>query len=269
MKNIESPIAPELTSKSERYGATGRLEASAYRRRVIQSLSVMGLFLSVAAIESWLLGWIAPGSSVLSAGLLTGLTLGLMATIYLTRLGLWNDFGFRRPDRWSDLLRFAPFLVVGLLPLTAGVKAAPLTLAGWVIAGPLIAFYKMVVLGGLLYAFKPLGRWRAAGLAALAFAVFEFGGVLGGGALLATGLLSLMYFFLSFAYGAAWLRTGLIWPLVIANALMTVSAASTQRSVEASNVANSAADMFSGIGVAVLLAAYGAFLLRGTRRNPH
>ena len=220
------------------------------------------LFLVIGTLEIWLLRWLAPGMSVLSSGLVSGATLGAVAVFGLSHFRLWEQLGFRRPGRWRDLLLFAPFVVLGLAPLSAGVQAAPGTLVAWGIAGVLIAFYKMVLLAGLLYALKSRGRWQAAALAALLFALFELGGVLGGGMLATTSLLSVMYFFLSFAYGAAWLRTGTIWPLVIANALMTVSAAATQRSVEASNLASSVPEMLSGIVVAILLAVYGAFLMR-------
>ncbi|HYN98175.1 MAG TPA: CPBP family glutamic-type intramembrane protease, partial [Actinomycetota bacterium] len=197
----------------------------------------------------------------------SGVTLGALAIIGLSHFRLWDQLGFRRPERWRDLLMFAPFVLLGLAPLSAGVQAAPGTLVAWAIAALLIAFYKMVRLGGLLYALEPRGRWKAASLAALTFALFELGGVLAGGRLAATGLLSVMYFFLSFAYGAVWLRTGTIWPLIIANALMTISAAATQRSVEASNLASSVPEMVSGIVVAILLAAYGAFLMRKPSRS--
>lgn len=267
MNEIASRIASDPAPLGGGDEKAPRRDGVGDRPSTVLAIAATALFLVIGILESWLLRRLAPGMSVLSSGLVSGATLGGLAIIGLSRFRLWHQLGFRRPGRWRHLVLFSPFVLVGLAPLTAGVQAAPGTLVAWGVAALLIAFYKMVLLGGLLDAFESKGRWQAAGLAALVFALFELGGVLAGGKIVTTGLLSIMYFFLAFAYGAAWLRTGTIWPLVIANALMTISAAASQRSVETSNLASSAPEILSGIVVAVLLAAYGAMLMRKTRMD--
>ena len=266
MNDIAGRFATDPTALEGSDGNSSLPEHMRDSRGLRFAIAATLLFLVIATLESWLLEWLAPGISVLSSGLLSGVTLSAVAISGLSHFRLWEQLGFRRPGRWRDLVLFAPFVLVGLAPLSAGVQAAPGTVVAWGVAALLIAFYKMVLLAGLLYAFKSRGRWQAVALAALVFALFELGGVLAGGVLATTSLLSVMYFFLAFAYGAAWLRTGTTWPLVIANALMTVSAAATQRS-EASNLASSVPEMLSGIVVAILLATYGAFLMRKRGRS--
>ena len=117
----------------------------------------------------------------------------------------------------------------------------------------------------LLYAFIPLGRWRVSSSAALLFGGMHLGGLLLGAAPVPTLLLSLSYLFVAFAFGAAWLRTGLIWPLVISNALLIMSAAATQ-ATEAPNLVVSVASILPAVFVSLVLAVYGALLLR--KRSP-
>jgi hypothetical protein len=222
----------------------------------------VALFFLIGTVEARLLKRFDPDVSVLSVGLVTGVTQSLVATVWMTRLGLWHRLGFRQPERRRDLILFAPFVLIGFLPLTAGVQARPGTVLAWVIAAAMIAYFKMVVLGFLLHSFRSQRAWRAAGLAASVFAVMELGGLLGGGASVATSALSVMYLFLAFAYGAAWLRTGVLWPLIIGNALMTISVAATQRTIDASNLAVSVEAVMRGMGLALMVAVYGGFLLR-------
>ena len=86
-------------------------------------------------------------------------------------------------------------------------------------------------------------------------------GLLVGAALVPTLLLSLSYLFVAFAFGAAWLHTGLIWPLVISNALLIMSAAATQ-ATEAPNLVASVESILPAVVVSLVLAVYGALLLR-------
>ena len=148
-------------------------------------------------------------------------------------------------------------MIYGGLPLTAGVAVGAGQAAAALVFGLLIAFWKLTVLGLLLYALLPRGARTGAALAAAFWAGMHLvGGVLTGAIVLPTLVLVLSYFFLALAFAAIRLRTGLLWPLVGAYALLLTTAAAAQTGT-ASNLATSVADLLPAVGVSVLLAGYG------------
>ncbi len=196
--------------------------------------------------------------SVLTIGIISGAVLSLLGAATVTRLGLWGQLGLaRRPTRARALLWFLPFLLYGLLPLTRGLDVSAGKAAAAVAFGVLIVFWKLVVLGLVLYALLPRGARSGVVLAALFFAVMHLvAGILTGAVVVPTVLLALSYAFLAFAFGAVRLRTGLLWPLVVCYALL-LAAASAVQTGQASNLVASVADVLPPLVISLLLAAYG------------
>jgi uncharacterized protein len=209
------------------------------------------------------LGRLAPGMPILEIGLITGATLSVLVSVALWRLGWWREVGFRAPADARALLWFLPFLLYGLLPLGAGLRATTAGIVPAAAAGLAIAFWKLAVLGLLVRAFQPHGVWRAAAVAAVLYALLHLGSLLVGAAVGPTRLLSLSYLLLAFGFAAVRLRTGLLWPLVGCYALLLTTAAATQ-DVVAPNLAPSIEAIAPAVAVSLLLALYGVFALRRT-----
>ena len=204
--------------------------------------------------------------SVITVGIISGAVLSLLGALVINRLGLWRELGLRgRPARWRTLLWFLPFAAYGVLPLTEGLDVTAGKVAGAVAFGVLIAFWKLTVLGLVLYAWLPRGAGAAAILSALFWATMHVGGILVGGVVAPTLVLSLSYLFLGLAFMAVRLRTGLLWPLVCCYGLLLTTAAMVLQDNEASNLAGSVSDVLPAVVTSVLLAGYGLVVWRRAR----
>ncbi len=82
------------------------------------------------------------------------------------------------------------------------------------------------------------------------------GGILTGGTVAPTLMLSASHVLLAFAFVAVRLRTRLLWPLTACYALLLAAAAAVQKN-EASNLAATVADMMPALVISGLLAGYG------------
>lgn len=225
------------------------------------------LVATVAGIDQLLhavLGALLPDVSVASTGIISGAVLGLLTAVTVSRLRLWRELGLvGRPPRARTLLWFLPFVVYGLLPLTAVTAVSAGQLVAAAAFGVLTAGWKLMALGLLLHALLPRGTRTGLALTAVLWAGMHLLAILVGALVLPTLVLVLSYVFLSFAFAAVRLRTGLLWPLVGAYALLLASASLLQTG-GASNLAGSVEDLLPALGVSVLLAAHGvAALPRG------
>lgn len=202
---------------------------------------------------------------VITAGILSGAVVSLLGAAAVGRLGLWRELGLvGRPARPRTLLWFLPFALVGVLPLTRGLDVTAGAAAAAAVFGLLIAFWKLVVLGLMLFALLPGGARSATAVAALFFAGLHLAGILTGGAVAPTLVLALSYAFLAVAFTAVWLRTGLLWPLVASYSLLLATSVAGQVT-ESSNLAASVADILPLLVLSIVLAAYG--LLAWPRRG--
>ena len=231
------------------------------RSPLVFSLLVVAAAMLLDTLLGGALGRFAPGLSILHIGLATGAMLSTLASMALWRLGWWREVGFRAPRDGRALLWFLPFLLYGLLPLGAGMRATAAGMLAAAAAGLAIAFWKLVVLGLLVRAFEPHGVWRAATLAAVLYGLLHLGSLLVGAAVGPTLLLSLASVCLAFGFAAVRLRTGLLWPLVGCYALLLTTAAASQDLV-APNLAPSIEAVAPAVAVSFLLALYGVFALR-------
>ncbi len=206
--------------------------------------------------------------SVITTGIVSSAVQGVLGVLVISRLGLWRALGLTgRPARLRMLVWFLPFALYGLLPLTAGVDAIAGKVSAAVAFGVLVAFWKLTVLGLVLYAWLPRGARAAAGLTALLWAGMHLSGILAGGIVAPTLLLSLSYLFLGFAFVAVRLRTGLLWPLVCCYALFLSTAAMALQDNEASNLAASVSDVLPAVVISLLLAGYGLLVWRQPRAS--
>ncbi|MDQ3870777.1 MAG: hypothetical protein M3301_04070 [Chloroflexota bacterium] len=173
---------------------------SIHRHPLAFSALVIGVFAGIdvamaAASDLWSLEW-----SVITTGIVSSAVQGVLGVLVITRLGLWRELGLvRRSKQWRTLLWFLPFALYGLLPLTAGIDGSAGKATAAIAFGVLVAFWKVTVLGLVLYAWLPRGTRAAAGLTALLWAAMHLSGILAGGVVTPTLLLSLSYLFLGFA----------------------------------------------------------------------
>jgi len=203
---------------------------------------------------------------VVTTGILSGFVLSVLGAFVVRRLGLWRELGFiGRPASARSLLWFLPFLLYGLLPLTAGPDVSAANAAAAVAFGLLIAFWKLVVLALILFSWLPRGLRSAAAItAAMWSGMHLIFGILAGSPALPTLVLAISYAFLSFAFVAVRLRTGLLWPLMPCYGMFLAAAAAVQGD-EASNLATSVADLLAPLVISVLLGLYG--LIAWPRRS--
>jgi hypothetical protein len=204
--------------------------------------------------------------SVMTTGIISGAVLSLLGALVIGRLGLSRELGLLgRPARRRTLLWCLPFAIYGVLPLTVGLDVTAGKVATAIAFGVLIAFWKLTVLGLILYAWLPRGARTAAAVTACSFAVMHLGGILVGGVVVPTLVESLSYLFLGFAFVAVRLRIRLLWPLVCCYALFLTTVAMVFRDNEASNLAGSVSDMLPAVFTSVLLAGYGLIVWRRPR----
>jgi hypothetical protein len=204
--------------------------------------------------------------SVITTGIIGGAVLSLLGALAIRRLGLWRELGLiGRPARRRTLLWCLPFAIYGVLPLTKGLDVTAGKVASAAAFGVLIAFWKLAVLGLVLYAWLPRGARAAAALTACSFAIMHLTGVVVGGVVVPTLVLSLSYLFLGFAFVAVRLRIRLLWPLACCYALFLTTAAMVLQDNGASNLAGSVSDVLPAVFSSLLLAGYGLIVWRRPR----
>ncbi|MBA2638485.1 MAG: hypothetical protein H0U77_00500 [Nocardioidaceae bacterium] len=204
--------------------------------------------------------------SVITTGIISGAVLSVLGALAIRRLGLWRELGLiGRPARRQTLLWCLPIAIYGVLPLTVGPDVTAGKVASAAAFGVLIAFWKLAVLGLVLYAWLPRGARAAAALTACSFAIMHLTGVVVGGVVVPTLVLSLSYLFLGFAFVAVRLRIRLLWPLACCYALLLTTAAMVLQDNEASNLAGSVSDVLPAVFSSLLLAGYGLIVWRRPR----
>jgi membrane protease YdiL (CAAX protease family) len=194
--------------------------------------------------------------------------LGIACFSLLVKNRWWHEVGFRLPFQrrllWLFWLPFVP--VVG--NLLDGLRVTDLrqTVLYFVMA-VLSGFVEEVLFRGLmLRALLPTGIWRAALITAALFGGMHILNVLAISSL-AYALLQVGYATaIGFCYAALVIRTGTIWPLILAHFLtnfagfMAAGAAGTTGAVAARELIFSAVYM-------VIFTVYGIYLLRSFNRS--
>jgi membrane protease YdiL (CAAX protease family) len=221
----------------------------------------------VAAIEAvvivvYLLGRSAAslaGLSDLWPTAIAYVALAIVVAIVLSVMGWWGHVGFHWIERKRDLLYFLPVLLPVLINLGAGVEVPSATLvAGLFLLALLVGFVEESVCRGLmLRALEPRGIWVAVLGSSVLFGLSHLLNLVAGKSLVDAGAQAFYTTALGFAFAALVWRTGVIWPLVVAHALIDF-ASFLQKPTETT----AHASWVIVVGVALVYGSYGWLLLR-------
>jgi membrane protease YdiL (CAAX protease family) len=171
-------------------------------------------------------GIIAHFLNLSSLGLygLANLGLTIIVAVLLTVMGWWKAVGFRSPDRRGDSLYFLlPFLPV-FLNFIPGVEVTSFRyLLEVFVIMLMVGFVEESIFRGLmLNALKVRGLWKAAIITTLLFGLTHALNVLAGKSLVEDVSQIFYAVGIGFAFAALVLRTGILWPLVLAHWLINV-----------------------------------------------
>jgi uncharacterized protein len=153
---------------------------------------------------------------------LANFILTLIVAIMLTVMGWWKTVGFRSPDRRGDLLYFLVPFIPMFINFIPGVEVTSFRyLLEAAIITLMVGFVEEVIFRGLmLNALKVRGLWKAAIITALLFGLTHALNVLAGKSLAEDAAQIFYAVAIGFAFAALVLRTGILWPLVLAHWLI-------------------------------------------------
>lgn len=221
---------------------------------------------SVVILVYLLAGTIAHFVSLSTLGLsaLANLSLTVIVAFLLTRMGWWRAVGFRRPDRRSDLWYFVVPFVPAAINLIPGINVGSLGfLLSMLAIALLVGFVEEGIFRGLmLHVIEPHGRWKAAVITAVLFGLTHSLNVLTGKSVAEDAAQVCYAMAIGFAFAALVLRTGILWPLVLAHALIDF----VNYIENPDFVYPESLQLAIVIGVTVLFAGYGLFVMRGVPR---
>jgi hypothetical protein len=185
-------------------------------------------------------------------------TLSVLVIGALSALGWWRAVGFKRPAHPRHLLFFLPLLLPVLINLGVGLNVQDLVLFTQLLAlAFLIGFAEEAIFRGLmLNALKARGLWQAASITSLLFGLSHSLNLLSGKSG-ADILIQVAYALaVGFAFAAVVLKKGVIWPLVIAHALIDFTSFIGKDTIPA--VWNTIA----GVALTFVFMSYGLYLMR-------
>lgn len=147
--------------------------------------------------------------------------LSLILVILVSRLGWWQEIGFRKLERYGSLVLFLPALALPLGNLTFGIAAMPgSALAASAVLALTSGFVEEVVFRGLmLRAFLPQGEWKAALVTAALFGFTHIANVAAGYDALYVVVQICYALAIGFGFGAMAIKGRAIWPLILAHSL--------------------------------------------------
>lgn len=228
-----------------------------YGAAILLFLSVLTVFLAAGTVVV-LLGLTPESLYFLAFG-----ALALMCAVLLAKNGWWREVGFRRPTErrllWLFWLPFVP--VIG--NLLDGIQVTePAQILLFFVTAVLSSFVEETLFRGLLLrALLPTGVWRAAVLSAVMFGGLHILNALAisspGYALLQVGYAAAI----GFAYAALLIRTGTIWPLILAHFLTNFAGFMAAGSAGAAGPIALRDYIFAAVYIS-LFTAYGVYLLR-------
>ncbi len=193
----------------------------------------------------------------------------LIPVVFLTALGWWRMSGFAQRPTWSTILPFLPLLLIPLMPLLfgSGFKVTdPWDIAVLVVTYLALGFGEEAIFRGVvLRALAPRGWMHAAVLSAILFGSMHLVNLAIGNNPGNVGFQVVYTALIGFAYAAAALVTGAIWPLILIHFAQDFINAMQQAPYTTTSSSTTGIDVASGlINVAILMifAAYGYWLLR-------
>ena len=204
---------------------------------------------------------LAPWSLFIIAFVLLGITL-------LTINGWWHEAGFRAPFQRQLLWLFWLPFVPAIGNLLDGVKVTdPAQIFLFFIMAVLSGFVEETLFRGLLLrALLPMGIWRAALISATFFGGMHILNVLAASspaiALLQVGYAAAI----GFGYAALVIRTGTIWPLILAHFLTNFAGFIAAGGTGSTGPVTVREVVIAAVYI-VLFSTYGIYLLRSHRIN--
>jgi hypothetical protein len=183
------------------------------------------IILEIVVIVVYLMaGTIAHFLNLSNLGLygLANFILTIIVAVLLSVMGWWKTIGFRAPDRRGDLLYFIVPFIPMFINFIPGVEVTSFRyLLEAAVITLMVGFVEEVIFRGLmLNALKVRGLWKAAIITALLFGLTHALNVLAGKSL-AEDVTQIFYAVaIGFAFAALVLRTGILWPLVLAHWLI-------------------------------------------------
>ena len=149
-----------------------------------------------------------------------GLTIAL--AVLLTLMGWWKAIGFRSPEHRSDLLYFLIPLIPMFINFIPGVEIKSAAYVAQVFAVTLmVGFVEETIFRGLMInAIKPHGYWKAVIVSALLFGLTHAMNVMAGKDVKDAVLQVLYTLAIGFAFGALFLKTKILWPLILVHFLI-------------------------------------------------
>jgi uncharacterized protein len=184
-------------------------------------------------------------------------TLSVLAIGALSALGWWRMVGFKRPARPRDLFFFLPPLLPVLINLGVGLNIPSLLIFTELLAiAFLIGFAEEAIFRGLmLNALKARGLWQAAIISSLLFGLSHSLNLLSGKSG-ADILIQISYALaIGFAFAALVLKKGILWPLVVAHALIDFTSFIGKATVPA------VWNVVAGVALTCMFMSYGLYLM--------
>jgi membrane protease YdiL (CAAX protease family) len=151
----------------------------------------------------------------------TEAVLVIILVIIVSKLGWWQEIGFRKPERPTNLLLFLPALALTIGNLTFGIAITQGTaLLIFAFLAVTSGFVEEVIFRGLmLRAFLPKGEWKAVLITTAAFGLTHLVNVMAGYDPVYAVIQVCYALSIGFGFGVMVIKGRAIWPLIIAHAL--------------------------------------------------
>jgi uncharacterized protein len=194
---------------------------------------------------------------------LANLALTVILALLLTRKSWWDAVGFRAARSPRDLLYFLVPLVPMAINWVPGIAwGGARHFGGVLVLTLMVGFVEEVVFRGLMVtALRPRGEWRAVLIPALLFGLTHALNVLAGKSGPEAAAQVAYAIAIGLAFGALWLRTGILWPLVLVHFLIDFAHFTQKPGFEFTP----AWTMAVVVGITVLFTAYGLWVMLARR----
>jgi uncharacterized protein len=250
---MTSPLSPYSSKKDNPMNRSLFADRHPYWFVTILEIVVIAVYL-IAGTLAHFLNLTNPGLYGLANFILT-----IIVAIMLTEMSWWKAVGFRFPDRRGDLLYFLVPFILMFINFIPGVEVKSFRyLLEVAVITLMVGFVEEVIFRGLmLHSLKGRGLWKAAIITALLFGLTHALNVLTGKSL-AEDVAQILYAVaIGFAFAALVLRTGILWPLILAHWLINFI-----NFIEKPGFTYSAPwNVLIPVGISVVFTAYGIFLM--------
>ncbi len=230
-----------------------------YRLTTLLVLAILTAFLLAGTAASI---FELDSSSTAPAFFFANLALALLVAALLTKLRWWKHIGFQAATTPRDLrLYWLPFAMIAVNLSNGFADMGVGRMVYFLLLAALIGFVEESVFRGLiLRAIIPRGRWKAVAISTVLFGLLHSMNVAAGADVLATVLQIGYALAIGFGFAAVALRTQVIWPLVIAHALMDFTSFLAFNGADSGSPTTT--DMLVSAGLILAFTAYGLAMMR-------